>query len=314
MNTSHLYILKLMLVVVLFTIASACTSKKDSCSSILIAHEFSTSKQAFTRGVVSRPDRFEQGITFLDGGLACVVGLTDSVWNYKSLLYFTCESGEWQIKDTLTFGFGFIGEPMYSTQFQKLFFIAYEHEEGKPFQTDIYSVPYAEGTFGEAEKLDSAVNSTYSEWHPSIAENGNLYFSSERRGEGKIMSDIYMSAYVDGRYKKAVRLDSPVNTDNNDSDPLIAPDESYLIVQSDRAGNFGKHDFFVSFKNVDGWWDTPVNLGTEVNSEAWEIGPSFSPSQDYILFTRRKEWKTDSPSNIYMFDTELLEKYRMTSY
>lgn len=38
------------------------------------------------------------------------------------------------------------------------------------------------------------------------------------------------------------------NTDYNNSDPLIAPDESYLIFHSGRPHGFGEHDLYISLK------------------------------------------------------------------
>lgn len=284
-------------------LAVGCSNQDKSKGEADVANqqEIVSNTDVYKPELLSVDNRFEQGITFFDKGNKCLIGLSDSIWDYKGLLLYSLEDDIWKLKDTLTFGFNMIGEPMFSEELQTLFFIAYNDIEGEVFQTDIYTSMYENGAFGEASVMGSTVNSKYSEWHPSIAENGNLYFSSERRGEGTMKSDIYMCEYKDGKYQNAVRLTDSINTDKNDSDPLIAPDESYIIVQSDREGGQGKHDFYVSFKTETGW-TTPHNLGQEVNSDIWEIGPSFSPDYKSIWFTRRTEWKTDSCSKLFVFD------------
>ncbi len=301
----------LLFILILFLIIISCTSKYSGKMGFeKLDQGYISAKDIFSEGLISQKDRFEQNITFSKDGNLCLVGLSDSIWNYKGLLKYKLDGKNWRLEDTMNFGFEFIGEAIFAPKNNKLFIVAYTPEEGKGFQTDIYTLNFENDSFYKPVLLDSNVLSDYSEWHPSIAENGNIYFSSERRGEGKIMSDIYVSKFEDGKYKEAVRLKEPLNTDFNDSDPLISPDESYLIVQSDRDGGYGKHDFYVSFKNSSGEWLKPMNLGSEINTEEWEIGPSFSPDYKYILFTRRKEWKTDESSNIYRFSVEQIESLR----
>ena len=50
--------------------------------------------------------------------------------------------------------------------------------------------------------------------------------------------------------------------------PFIAPDESYLIFTSDRKGNFGGGDLYISFHNIDtDTWTEPINMGAPINTD-----------------------------------------------
>ena len=66
------------------------------------------------------------------------------------------------------------------------------------------------------------------EWSPSVAANGNLYFGTTREG-GKGRDDIWMSRLDGGRYTTPVNLGDSINTRFGEVEPWIAPDESYLI-------------------------------------------------------------------------------------
>jgi len=45
-------------------------------------------------------------------------------------------------------------------------------------------------------------------------------------------------------------------------------------------------DIYISFRDSEGNWTDPVNLGEDVNSDRQERFPSVSPDGKYLLFTR----------------------------
>ncbi|HEY6184679.1 MAG TPA: hypothetical protein VIW67_20710, partial [Terriglobales bacterium] len=57
--------------------------------------------------------------------------------------------------------------------------------------------------WGEPRSLDGSVNSEGSQVFASMATNGNLYFTSDRKN-GEF--DIYRSKLVDGKYQAAEDL------------------------------------------------------------------------------------------------------------
>ncbi len=72
---------------------------------------------------------------------------------------------------------------------------------------------------------------------------GNVYFSSYRDGN----LDLYVSERsANGYEKKPVTLGAVVNSQYDEHDPLIAPDESFLVFPSDRPGGQGEADLYIS--------------------------------------------------------------------
>lgn len=203
------------------------------------------------------------------------------------------------------------GEPFITRDGNTLYFMAVSPPaEGAQWHADLYKVKKTPNGWCSPEPLDSVINSNASEWHISMTDNNVMYFTSEReKGTNTLHGDIYRVTMVDGKFINRTKLSSPINTEFNDSDPLIAPDESFLIFHSDRPGGFGEHDLYISFNNENKWTD-PVNMGQKINTEAWEMAPSLTPDGKYLLFTRRKAMKTTESAKIYWVSTRIFKKYR----
>jgi hypothetical protein len=120
--------------------------------------------------------------------------------------------------------------------------------------------------------------------YPSLSLAGNLYFNP-RREDGMGGEDVYVSKLIDGEYTEPENLGEQVNSEMDEVDPFIAPDESYLIfLRRDREG-FGGFDLFISFRKDDGSWTRAKNMGEPINSSASELCPSVSPDGKYFFFT-----------------------------
>ncbi len=120
--------------------------------------------------------------------------------------------------------------------------------------------------------------------YPSLSSAGNLYINP-RREDGFGGEDIYVSKFKDGEYAELENLGEQVNSEMDEVDPFIAPDESYIIfLRRDKEG-FGGFDLFISFRKDDGSWTKAKNMGEPINSSASELCPSVSPEGKYIFFT-----------------------------
>lgn len=282
----------------------------------IVAKEFSPSASLENRS------RFEQYSSFSPDGSEYYLSVADSDWNYRGILRSVHRKGSWSSYAPLPFVWGEGGdggEPFVTSDGQHLFFVSARagdrpDETGmagsaaivQSGETDIYVSQRTGSDWSDPVRLAAPVNSRSSEWHPTVAADGTLFFASERgRQDGK--ADIYSAAQEsDGSYRQAERLPAPVNLDGvNDSDPFIAPDGSYLIFHSDRPGGFGEHDLYIAFALPGGSWSEPRNLGPAINTSSWEMGPHVTPDGK-LLFTRRAAIKTDQPSRIYGIDARLV--------
>jgi len=83
-------------------------------------------------------------------------------------------------------------------------------------------------------------------------------------------------------------LPAAINDGSTNSNPLIAPDGSFLVFVSDRPGGLGETDLWVSFREA-GEWREPRNLGAPINTADGEFAPGLSADGAWLFFTRRHE-------------------------
>ena len=152
----------------------------------------------------------------------------------------------------------------------------------------------ADFTFGEPINLGPPVNSQYYEDGANISADGlELYFiSPQPGGPGDFeLFDIYVATRsdVDANWSEPVNLGLTVNSANNDSGPSISSDGLLLYFSSTRSGGHGDDDLWVTTRTaISEPWGSPVNLGSTVNSSAWDFDPSISSDGLELYFTSNR--------------------------
>jgi Tol biopolymer transport system component len=92
-------------------------------------------------------------------------------------------------------------------------------------------------------------------------------------------------AKADFTFSEPTNLGPPVNTSVSDGMPCISSDGLSLYFTSDRAGGSGGLDLWVATRiTVSDPWGQPVNLGSTVNSSAWDTCPNISPDGLSLFF------------------------------
>jgi hypothetical protein len=142
----------------------------------------------------------------------------------------------------------------------------------------------------------------------TAASNGNIYatdIEAAMKG-GKDRADIVKFIKTATEYTRINIDKGAINSDNDDAHPFIAPDENYMIFNSNRPGGVGERDLYVSFRMKDGLWSNPVNI-KQVNTEKDEWGATVSPDGKYLFFTRSQ----DREGDIYWIDAKIIEELRL---
>ncbi len=133
--------------------------------------------------------------------------------------------------------------------------------------------------FGTPVNLGSLVNSSDSEYDPSVSADGlELYFQSSRAG-GQGNSDLYVAQRpsVQDPWQAAVNLGPVVNSAAAESGPSLSSDGLTLYFNSNREGGSGGDDLYMTTRDSrEEPWGKPVNLGPVVNSAFGDINPNIS--------------------------------------
>jgi hypothetical protein len=106
-------------------------------------------------------------------------------------------------------------------------------------------------------------------------------------------------ALVDGAYPEGESLTGGLHPGGH---PAIAPDESFVVFDSEREGGFGAADLWVAFRKSDGTWGEGINLGAKVNSLGNESIPHMTPDGQYLFYTANRD--------IYWVGTALIDGLR----
>jgi hypothetical protein len=86
-------------------------------------------------------------------------------------------------------------------------------------------------------------------------------------------------------WSEPVNLGPVINTEYNDQHPALSKDGLSLYFTSNRPGDFGADDLWVSQRaSVDDPWGPPQNLGLIINTDAVEFAPAFSRDGHWLFF------------------------------
>jgi Tol biopolymer transport system component len=220
-----------------------------------------TEPAIFGEGVVSTGD-FDSHPAFTPEAKTLYFVRSTPSFNLWTILVSRFEQGRWHIPEIAPFSGQYSdADPFITSDGSRFYFISNRPVAGKSKpDLDIWVMEKTTAGWSEPKNAGAPINSSGSEWYPTVAANGTIYFGSDREG-GKGRTDIYRSRLVNGKYTEVENLGDAINTQFNEFEPLIAPDESFLIFMGGgRADGRGGFDLYVSY-NRDGAWTKPANLG-----------------------------------------------------
>jgi hypothetical protein len=144
----------------------------------------------------------------------------------------------------------------------------------------------------------------------SVSSKNTLVFDDYKSNDV-----LRISRIVDGNREVPKLLPKHINTGKWTAHPFIAPDESYLIWDSEREGGYGASDLYISFRKKDGSWGPAINMGDEINSELVESGARLTNDGKYLLFGRseekvREDGRTFWETKKYWVDAQIIENLR----
>ena len=122
-------------------------------------------------------------------------------------------------------------------------------------------------------------------------EFGIMRMSSSTKGtyvfdDYKSNDVLRISTIKNGIRQEPKLLNKEINSGKWTAHPFIAPDESYLIWDSEKENGYGGTDLYISFKQKDNSWGSPINMGDKINTKGKENGGYVSPDGKYFFFNK----------------------------
>jgi peptidoglycan-associated lipoprotein len=142
--------------------------------------------------------------------------------------------------------------------------------------SDIYTTKVDKtGKFSTPVPLSGEVNTEANEGSPIVNKRGNEMYFTRCSVIKKDVSgcQIYKAKKSGNNWAKPEKLTFAADT-NVCGHPTLTPDEKALIFASDMPGGFGGKDLYiVTYDSKEKKWNTPVNLGAEINTKGDEMFP-----------------------------------------
>ncbi len=96
---------------------------------------------------------------------------------------------------------------------------------------------------------------------------------------------LQANRFASSEWSEPVNLGPVVNSSAVDANAGLSPDEHTLYFVSNRLGGLGGNDIWMSHRQcLQCPWETPVNLGAPVNSDAGEAAPTMSEDGRLLFF------------------------------
>ncbi len=147
------------------------------------------------------------------------------------------------------------------------------------------------------ESVGNGVNTPDDEYWPSITADGQtlMFTRQEQLGRSRyslpikaFQEDFYLSFFSGNEWQSATNAGEPLNTQQNEGAQTLSSSGNYMYFTAcDRPGGLGSCDiYFSALRN--GRWTMPFNLGSPVNTTAWESTPSISADGRMLLFSSNR--------------------------
>ncbi|MGC9332067.1 MAG: OmpA family protein [Bacteroidales bacterium] len=183
-------------------------------------------------------------------------------------IYFsTWENDGWTAPENISEDLGVNGfaMPTYiSYDGKKLLLVKDDGDDG-----NIYMSEFKNGQWKKIKKLGNNINSNKWETHAIMnKDETKMYFTSARSG-GFGGLDIYVSSREDKNdpWPEPSILGDAINTELHEETPFLLEQENQLYFGSEKHGNMGGFDMFVSvYDSTKSRWKYPINLGYPFNT------------------------------------------------
>lgn len=253
------------------------------------------------------PTKFGYGIISLDSTRD-----RDIAFNFEmNELYFTRNingrlkihcmkkiNGVWEMPEPVLFNDDYqSAEPVFSPDGNSLFFISTIplSGNGDDDNFNIWCVKKEKDGWGNPIRVSESID-----FYPTFTKNNKMYFTD-------VQNDLFSADLENGQMVNRQNLGENINTSGAEYNSMVAPDESYLIFTSFGWGDgFGGGDLFISFKDENGNWGKPINMGGGINSNAHEYCPSLSPDGKYLFFTSNR----NNGDDIYWVDAKIIDELK----
>jgi len=244
----------------------------------------------FAPGVVSQPGRYEYALSIHPDGDRLLFSVEDPDEG-ASVQQARVTNGDWTspARANLTDGARkHEMEAFFSVDGDRIFFAPYS----KGMDVRIWTADVTPEGFADPRALGGPIAEDPS-FYPVQAADGSLFYTNLAK------RSVWRATLDNGEFPQTREAGLELG-----GHAFPSPDGRFVLMDSAALGSDEQRDIFVSFRNDDGSWDTPKQLGPSVNTEYSETCPSLSPDGEFLFFSRYDE--PGGISDIYWIRSEVI--------
>ncbi|HSZ24396.1 MAG TPA: OmpA family protein [Cytophagaceae bacterium] len=138
-------------------------------------------------------------------------------------------------------------------------------------------------------RMSPVINNFYVQAYPILtADQQTMIYYVIRTGERNAKGDIMISKKENGVWTFPVSISENINTPADEGAPSMSADgRSLVFAACNRPDAIGGCDIYISYKEGDNWSE-PINMGREINSNAWDSEPSISADGRTLYFSSER--------------------------
>lgn len=197
--------------------------------------------------------------------------------------------------------------PLISPDGKTLYFSRKNHPQnigGEDDEEDIwFSEKSAGGDWLEAQNVGRPLNNEGPNFISSITADGQtmvVILGNEYRGNDNMRPGVSISRKTSEGWTEPEPLEiTNAYIENKDANYFLSNNRKALIMSIERFDTHGGRDLYVSFKQENGKWTEPLNLGNDVNTAHNEISP-FLAADDETLYFSSPGFSGFGESDIYI--------------
>lgn len=147
----------------------------------------------------------------------------------------------------------------------------------------------ASGQWKEAQNIGRPLNTTGANYISSITPDGNamtVLLGNQYAGRDRMKAGVSISTKDGEQWTEPKPLEI-INAyiDDEDGHYFLANNRRTLLMAVERFDSYGGKDLYVSFRQRDGRWTEPLNLGNDINTAHTEWAPFLAADNETLYFS-----------------------------
>ena len=212
--------------------------------------------ELFAPGIVST-GLHEFSCCFTPDGKEFYFTRRDSSTNMSFIMETRVAKGRWTEPEVVPFVENSMSfEPRVTPDGKRMYFMFAKGGQARArMPINVWYVDRQKGGWGAAQDAGAPFNPGAA-MCISATRKGTLYTTNISGGSGS--ECVAIARLVYGKYHELERVGPPISIGARDMYPYVAPDESYLLFDSQRIADQSRSNLFMSFRKKDGTWGDPL--------------------------------------------------------